>query len=45
MSAQQVRDLIEEGKLLAVDISGGAAKKHWRISIPAFDAFVSANIS
>ena len=45
MSDGKVRALIEEGKLVAVDISGGGNRAHWRISIAAFDAFVSANLS
>ncbi len=35
---QQVRDLIEEGKLHAIDIGGGG-RKFWRIPVASLEKF------
>jgi len=41
---QHVLDLIEEGKLQAINIGGGG-RYFWRISVEAYKAFPSANHS
>jgi len=41
---QQVRDLIEEGKLHAINIGGGG-RKHWRIPVASFERFLKERSS
>jgi excisionase family DNA binding protein len=41
---QSVRDLIEEGKLHAIDVGGGS-RKFWRIPVTAFERFVKERSS
>lgn len=41
LSESQVRALIKEGKLGAVDIT--SERLHWRVPIEALDAFLAAN--
>jgi hypothetical protein len=41
---QHVLDLIEEGKLQAINIGGGG-RNFWRIPVKAYKAFLSANHS
>lgn len=41
---QQVLDLIEEGKLQAINIGGGG-RNLWRIPVEAYKAFLNANHS
>jgi len=38
VSLQQVRDLIEEGKLRAINVGTGT-RKFWRIPVDSFEAF------
>jgi len=44
MSEQQVRDLIDEGKLHAVDVGSGG-RKFWRIPMTAFERFLKTRSS
>ncbi len=41
---QHVHDLIEEGKLQAIDVGGGG-KRFWRIPREAYDQFLAARHS
>jgi excisionase family DNA binding protein len=41
---QQVRDLIEEGKLHAIDVGGGG-RKFWRIPVTSFERFLKERSS
>ena len=41
---QHIMDLIEEGKLQAVNI-GGATRKFWRIPVEAYELFLRENHS
>jgi excisionase family DNA binding protein len=41
---QQVRDLIEEGKIMAINI-GGHARKFWRIPVDEYERFLRENCS
>jgi hypothetical protein len=47
ISVRQVRDLIDEGKLHAINIAGknSTAAKYWRVPVSAYDAFVRENRS
>jgi len=44
MSTQHVRDLIEEGKLHAVDVGGGG-RKSWRVPTTAYERFLKERSS
>jgi excisionase family DNA binding protein len=41
---QQVRDLIEEGALHAINVGGGT-RKHWRIPVTALERFMQTRSS
>ena len=41
---QHVRDLIEEGKLHAID-AGGGGRKFWRIPVTSWERFMKARSS
>ena len=44
VTEQHVLDLIEEGKLQAINIGGGG-RNFWRIPVEAYKAFLNANPS
>lgn len=44
MDDQQVRDLIDEGKIHAIDIGGGT-RKFWRIPVSSFERFLKERSS
>ena len=47
ITTRHVGDLIEEGKLEAIDISGknSSDRKHWRVPIEAYNRYIDANRS
>ena len=48
VSDRHVIDLIEEGKLLAINVAGGANatdRKFWRVPVEALEAFKRGNAS
>jgi len=45
ISDGHARNLIEEGKLVAVNVAPGGSRRHWRISVAALDSFLVANLS
>jgi excisionase family DNA binding protein len=42
VSERHIVDLIEEGKLLAINI-GGHTRKFWRIPVDAYEKFIQEN--
>ena len=44
VAEQHVLDLIEEGRIQAINI-GGTGRNFWRILVEAYEAFVKANHS
>lgn len=47
ISSRHVSDLIEEGKLRAVNVAGANAthRKFWRVPVEALEAFLNRNAS
>lgn len=46
ISPLQVRDLVEEGKLTALNIAGaGTVAKHYRIPVSAYDLYIEENLA
>ena len=41
---QHVLDLIDEGRLLGINIGGGE-RKHWRVPVESFQRFIQENNS
>lgn len=44
LTEHAVRDLIDEGKLHAIDV-GGSSRKFWRIPVTAFERFIKERSS
>lgn len=46
VTERHIIDLIDEGRLAGINISAsGSGRKHWRIPVSAYDAFINANKS
>lgn len=44
VTEQHVLNLIDEGKLRALNIGIGTQRKFWRIPVEAYEAYVAANL-